>query len=163
MLFKVFQSRASAKNVTWRLELPERLPIINADPVRLRQILLNLLSNAMPLYASREPLPSAPKSRCPTFTCGLRIPALEYRPQDQDRIFEPFVTAEHDGEIKGGIGLGLSITRWLVTLHGGKMALESQPGKGSLFHVYLPLPNLKEGRAGMEKPGQPALLYISGD
>ena len=43
-----------------------------------------------------------------------------------------------------GIGLGLTITRQLVALHGGSLALESQPGQGSVFHVYLPLPNLSD-------------------
>jgi two-component system phosphate regulon sensor histidine kinase PhoR len=59
----------------------------------------------------------------------------------QDHIFEPFITAERDRQM-GGIGLGLSITRHLVILHGGSISVESEPGRGSTFHIYLPLPRL---------------------
>jgi signal transduction histidine kinase/AraC-like DNA-binding protein len=164
LLEEVFQScsvQGGGKNVAWRLELPEQLPIINADPVRLRQILLNLLSNAI-RFTEQGSITLGAEIGLPYLHLWVADTGVGIPVQDQDRIFEPFVTARYDGEIKGGIGLGLSITRWLVSLHGGKMALESYPGKGSLFHVYLPLPNLKEGRAGTESAGQPALLYISG-
>jgi AraC-like DNA-binding protein/DNA-binding response OmpR family regulator len=67
----------------------------------------------------------------------------------------------HDQRSISGIGLGLSITRHLVALHGGSMVLDSQPGKGSTFHVYLPLPVLgQEDQEAPENP-QPVLLLIS--
>jgi signal transduction histidine kinase/DNA-binding LacI/PurR family transcriptional regulator/AraC-like DNA-binding protein len=159
--FQSFSNQRAGNNITWHLELPERLPIINADPVRLRQILFNLLSNAI-RFTEQGSITLGAEIYLPNLHLWVADTGVGIAKQDQDRIFEPFVTAEHDGQIKGGIGLGLSITRWLVSLHGGKMALESQPGKGSLFHVYLPLPNLKEGRPSPEIPGQPALVYVSG-
>jgi signal transduction histidine kinase/AraC-like DNA-binding protein/ABC-type sugar transport system substrate-binding protein len=147
--------------VAWQLRLPDRLPVIQADPVRLRQILLNLLSNAskftpsgqIVLGAATEP----PHLHLWVQDTGLGIP-LEL----QERIFEPFTTVERLGRRSEGIGLGLSITRRLVALHGGMMSLESQTGQGSTFHVYLPLPNLS-GKfsappAGMLKP---VLLLLS--
>jgi AraC-like DNA-binding protein/DNA-binding response OmpR family regulator len=79
----------------------------------------------------------------------------------QDRIFEPFVTVEHASRRLDGIGLGLSITRRLVALHGGSMNLESQPGSGSTFHVYLPLPNLADKTAPVIESIQPVLLLIT--
>ena len=68
---------------------------------------------------------------------GVGIP-----PELQERIFEPFVKAEPPNQPRSGIGLGLSITRRLVALHGGSITLESTPGMGSAFHVYLPLPGV---------------------
>ena len=68
-------------------------------------------------------------------------------PELQERIFEPFVRTEPPGHPRGGIGLGLSITRRLVALHGGSITLDSQPGQGSTFHVYLPLPGLNDASA----------------
>ena len=69
----------------------------------------------------------------------------------QERVFEPFFTESIANIRLEGIGLGLTITRRLVALHGGSLTLESQPGRGSIFHVYLPLPNLS-GRAARRRP-----------
>ena len=67
---------------------------------------------------------------------------------------------EHNRRISGGIGLGLSITRHLVALHGGKMTLDSETGKGSTFHIYFPLPALEQDRSRSDH-AQPVLLLIS--
>ncbi|MBN1976645.1 MAG: helix-turn-helix domain-containing protein [Anaerolineae bacterium] len=164
-LEQVFHSMAAGaapgSGVTWLLQLPERLPAIQADPVRLRQILLNLLSNAAKFTdAGRITLGSEiapPHLHIWVQDTGTGIPISM-----QERIFEPFVTAEQSARPKEGIGLGLSITRQLVTLHGGSMTLESQPGQGSAFHVYLPLPSLSEQTASLfPTPAQPVLLLIS--
>ncbi len=145
--------------VEWQLDLPERLPYIRADAVRLRQILLNLLSNArkftekgqIKLWAEVAP----PFFHFAVSDTGWGIPL-----DQQERIFEPFVTMEQDRRISGGIGLGLSITRHLVALHGGKMSLDSETGRGSTFHIYLPLPALEQDRSGGDS-AQPVLLLIS--
>ena len=133
-------ARTSGK-VEWRLCLPGRLPVIQADTVRLRQILLNLLSNAskftptgqITLGAEVEP----PYLHVWVEDTGIGIPVGL-----QERIFEPFVTAGRVTRRREAIGLGLSITRHLVALHGGFMSLESRSERGSVFHVYLPLPTL---------------------
>jgi signal transduction histidine kinase/AraC-like DNA-binding protein len=159
----VFHSMAdtSLGEVDWQLRLPNRLPIIQADSVRLRQILFNLLSNAGKYTVSGKIVLGAevdpPHLHIWVQDTGLGIPA-----ELEERIFEPFVTVERLGHRGEGIGLGLSITRRLVTLHGGIMSLESQPEQGSTFHVYLPLPNLSgkfsAPAAGMLKP---VLLVLS--
>jgi signal transduction histidine kinase/AraC-like DNA-binding protein len=143
LLTDVFESMAKTgtQAVTWHLELPERLPMIQADPDRLRQILLNLLSNARK-FTTQGSI---------TLGAGVTAPYFHIRVQDtgsgipaeqQQLIFEPFASAHQTNHRKDGIGLGLSITRRLVALHGGLMTVESRPNKGSVFHVYLPLPVL---------------------
>lgn len=159
-LAEVFDSIASGGNtspeVTWYLELPECLPALQADPVRLRQILFNLLSNARKFTRQGRI----------TLGAGVTPPYVHLWVQDtgcgipgemQERIFEPFVTAES----AEGIGLGLTITRRLVALHQGSIRLESQPGQGSIFHIYLPLPNLSDQPASVSPFVQPVLLLIS--
>ena len=146
--------------VTWQLQLPNRLPMVQADPVRLRQILLNLLSNASKFTDHGEIILGA----------QVEPPHLHLWVQDtgegissvmQKRIFEPFLTVEHANRRQGGIGLGLSITRRLVALHYGSMKLESQPGHGSTFHVYLPLPNLANKTMPVTNQTHPVLLLLS--
>ena len=105
--------------------------------MRLRQILLNLLSNARDFTASGQITLGAevslPHLHIWVADTGSGIPIAM-----QERIFEPFVTGARGGEPPEGIGLGLSITRQLIELHHGSISLESQPGQGSTFLVALP-------------------------
>ena len=164
-LEEVYQSFASQADptaaVSLRLDVPARLPVLHADPVRLRQILLNLLQNALRFTRQGEVVLGAeiavPHVHIWVADTGSGIPI-----ELQEQIFEPFVTAPNNAR-HDSIGLGLSITRRLVALHHGSMTLESQPGQGSTFHVYMPLPNLS-GRPITIKPTNcPALLLIAAD
>ena len=149
---------ASPEGVTWRLELPDRLPMIEADPVRLRQILLNLLSNASKYTRQGEIVMGAalepPHLHLWVADTGAGIPK-----ELQERIYEPFFAFESSGQKPAGIGLGLSITRHLVALHGGTLTLESEPGVGSTFHILLPLPVSGDG-PGFEIPTEAAVLWF---
>lgn len=136
--------------VRWRLQLPAELPYLKADPVRLRQILLNLLSNAAKFtergtitlgaetyLIDRAGLPTVPTTHLHLWVAdtGPGIP-----PELVERIFEPFASSAQVQRRAGGIGLGLSITRHLVALHEGTITVASQPGQGTTFHLYFPLP-----------------------
>jgi len=146
----------------WRLSLPDMLPIIVADPVRLRQILLNLLSNASKFTS------------CGHVTLGVQIepPNIHFWVEDtgtgipaeqQENIFEPFGNTMRSPRRPDGIGLGLSITRYIAALHHGSLSLESQVGKGSIFHLYLPLPCLAESGDAPLKSREGRALFVIGD
>jgi signal transduction histidine kinase/DNA-binding LacI/PurR family transcriptional regulator/AraC-like DNA-binding protein len=158
--FQGIAHSAPESTLTWHLQLPERLPLIQADPVRLRQILLNLLSNACKFTEQGEVVLGA-QVEPPHLHLWVQDTGAGISPNIQQRIFEPFVSAGHSGRRPAGIGLGLSITRRLVALHNGSMKLESQPGRGSTFHVYLPLPNLADKTVPVTAPTQSVLLLIS--
>ncbi len=163
-LSEVFGSVAdhspAQSSVAWRLSLPERLPLLQADPVRVKQIVLNLLGNALKFTTAGQIILGAevlpPYMHLWVADTGIGIPI-----DLQERIFEPFVTEEQTGRRPSGIGLDLSITRQLVALHHGWMSLESQPGRGSTFHVYLPLPNMQGQAPAARQAARPALLLIS--
>ncbi len=164
----VFHSIADTADsqISWKLELPKRLPVLYGDPVRLRQILLNLLSNARKFTKKGEIVLGAkvepPHLHLWVKDTGLGIPA-----DQQEQIFEPFISADLPGRRSRrsrrseGIGLGLSITRRLVALHYGAMSLESRVGQGSIFHVYLPLPSLTGKIGYFSTMTNPAILLIS--
>ena len=145
VLRDVFQDFAdsidSGGPVAWRLDIPARMPVAQIDPARLRQVFLNLLSNAarhtvdgfVELGAELEP----DRLHLWVRDTGCGIPA-----DQQERIFEPFVSSVSGNSAPGGIGLGLSIARHMVALHLGQLSLESIVGYGSTFHIRLPLPNL---------------------
>jgi signal transduction histidine kinase/DNA-binding LacI/PurR family transcriptional regulator/AraC-like DNA-binding protein len=163
LLLDAFQSLAdqtTGSNIQWILNIPERLPKIRADAVRLRQIFLNLLSNAQK-YTELGQITLGAEVAPPQIHFWVTDTGLGIDAEQHERIFEPFVTIEDNRRIAGGIGLGLSITRHLVALHGGTMRLESRPGQGSTFHIYLPLPALDQTKPAKEDELSSVLLLIS--
>ncbi|HLO29289.1 MAG TPA: substrate-binding domain-containing protein [Anaerolineales bacterium] len=141
--FRSLADQSASPDIRWKVSVPERLPQIRADALRLRQIFLNLLSNAKK-YTENGEITLGAEVVPPQIHFWVTDTGFGIDPVQQERIFEPFVTIEDNRRIVGGIGLGLSITRHLVVLHGGTMRLESRPNEGSTFHIYLPLPALGE-------------------
>jgi signal transduction histidine kinase/DNA-binding LacI/PurR family transcriptional regulator/AraC-like DNA-binding protein len=162
--FDSFQesSISAPKDVELFLEIPEHLPMLQADPVRLRQILINLLSNAVKFTPSGS-IHLGAEVQLPHIHLWVRDTGTGIPLEMQERIFEPFVKVDPPEKRRAGIGLGLSITRRLVALHGGSISLESQPQRGTSFHVYLPLPGLDRASAqAVDLQGaQPLLLWLS--
>jgi signal transduction histidine kinase/DNA-binding LacI/PurR family transcriptional regulator/AraC-like DNA-binding protein len=146
--------------VVWRLELPDRLPVIEADPVRLRQILLNLLSNAAK-FTERGQITLGAELAPPHLHIWVADTGIGIPPELRERIYEPFFTREGVDRHASGIGLGLAITKHLVALHNGSMALDSPPGQGSTFHLYLPLPSLSDQFVMLAQPVGSTLWLIS--
>ncbi|WP_114392147.1 ATP-binding protein [Oleisolibacter albus] len=131
--------------------LPDR---VTADPVRLRQVLINLVGNAVKFTESGrvdvtvEPEPDG-RARFSVRDTG---PGLTV--EECDRLFLPFVQADTSTSRRfGGTGLGLAISRRLVRLMGGDLAVESTLGAGACFHFSIPLPAV----AAPERP-VPALV-----
>ncbi|MBV9403902.1 MAG: response regulator [Acidobacteriaceae bacterium] len=136
---KIVQPEAAAKNLMLRSKIePQIPPVVVGDPTRLRQVIFNLLDNAVKFTTSGSVMLSAAlesKSadailvRISVADTGIGIP-----PQKRQLIFEPFRPAENGiNETFGGLGLGLAIARKLVTLMGGTMEFQSQLGAGSTF------------------------------
>jgi signal transduction histidine kinase len=124
--------------VLLRREYPSPLPSVLVDDVRVRQVLLNLVSNACKFTSVGE---IALGARVENYQVILwvRDTGIGIADSDQTRIFNQFEQVEsHDAKQHTGTGLGLSICRWLVELHGGRMWLESELGKGSIFSFTLP-------------------------
>jgi two-component system, OmpR family, phosphate regulon sensor histidine kinase PhoR len=119
-----------------RVELPEGLPRLDADPDRLERILVNLLSNALKYSPPTAPVRvSAERDGLRTVISvtdlGRGIDA-----EDLARVFDPYFRTAA-GREAGGLGLGLHITRMLVEAHGGWIRVESEPGAGSRFSFTL--------------------------
>jgi signal transduction histidine kinase/DNA-binding LacI/PurR family transcriptional regulator/AraC-like DNA-binding protein len=152
------------KEVELLLDVPDHLPVLHADPVRMRQILLNLLSNALK-FTKKGTIILGAEVQLPHIHFWVSDTGAGISPELQERIFEPFVKVDPPGQRRSGIGLGLSITRRLVALHGGEITLESLPEHGSTFNVYLPLPGLNYASAEKVNPegARSVLLWLSGN
>lgn len=153
--------QADAKHIELGLLIDPDMPSwVVGDAGRLRQILLNLLHNAVKFTSEGEVvvhvLPQTDKDgrhagmiRFEVADTGIGIP--------EDRIpllFQPFTQVDASMTRKfGGTGLGLAISHRLTELMGGKIGIESQPGAGSTFWFCVPLPETREGRSGEAEPG----------
>jgi adenylate cyclase len=123
------------------VEAQENLGTITVDPMRLRQILLNLLSNACKFTKEGEVKLRARRVRNGRDWIEMAVAdnGIGMTPDQQTKLFQEFAQADAATAQKfGGTGLGLAITRKLARMMGGDITVESEPGKGSVFAVRLP-------------------------
>jgi signal transduction histidine kinase/CheY-like chemotaxis protein len=135
----VVQNLFQTKDLYLKLDLEGDLPQVFCDQTRIRQVVINLLSNA-----GRFTQHGGVAIACQVQQQHLVVSIADTGPgisaEDQRKIFEPF--QQLDNSIRrqyGGSGLGLSISRQFIELHGGKIWLESQPGMGTTFFFSLPI------------------------
>ena len=171
----MFSPRCREKDLNFRLEwnaesqsqIPEPIesdnkesdlePIpVNGDEGKLRQVLINLLGNAVKFTDSGRVISKVTRNDSSTSGINFTFEIIDTGPgvptDEQETIFAPFVQSDEGGD-KGGTGLGLSISRRLVELMGGTIGLRSVAGKGSTFHFTIPLTPLST-TADLEKhPG----------
>jgi signal transduction histidine kinase/CheY-like chemotaxis protein len=148
---------------------PDLPPLVLGDEMRVRQIVLNLISNALKFTESGEirlELRAAPAA---DGDGGVEIVVTDtgigMSPDQQAMLFRPYAQAEASTARKfGGTGLGLAICRKLSTMMGGEIGVESEPGRGSSFRVWLPLPEAEAGTAEAAEPETlPALRILVAD
>ena len=127
-------------NVNLHLKLEENLAWVSIDPNQMRQVLLNLIHNALQAMSNGGDLTvstsAASRDDRNWVIMSIKDSGVGISHADQNRVFEPFFTTKGD---RGGTGLGLSITYGIVTDHGGTIDIVSEPDHGSIFIVWLPL------------------------
>ncbi|MFC3378392.1 7TM diverse intracellular signaling domain-containing protein [Rugamonas sp. CCM 8940] len=147
----ILQAQADAKSLLLRRDVALDLPrYVRGDPTRLRQILLNLLGNAIKFTDGGEvqlqvtALPALPGDGDGGRAAALRFAVSDtgpgIAPATLSRLFQKFEQADHSTTRRyGGTGLGLAICKELAELMGGGIGVDSRVGAGSTFHVTLPL------------------------
>jgi two-component system, OmpR family, sensor histidine kinase BaeS len=138
-LLAPWREAAGSAGLAWAADIPSDLPAVEIDPRRLGQAFGNLLSNAVKYTPPPgEVLVSAwADERHWHFRVLDTGPGV--RPEEQERIFEPFYRTPPERRYPQGLGLGLAIARDLVRAHGGHVFLDSCDGSGACFTVTLPL------------------------
>ncbi|RQP05560.1 MAG: histidine kinase [Paracoccus sp. BP8] len=121
-------------------DLPDRVPAVLADPDRVTQVLVNLLSNAAKFVPEgRGRVEVALRQRGDELVVTVRDNGPGVAPEDQAAVFDKFRQGGEAGNRPPGTGLGLPISRQIVVNLGGRMWLDSQPGQGACFAFSLPL------------------------
>lgn len=137
-LLSPWREAATQKGLEWRISLPAGLPVISADPDRLAQAVGNLVSNAIKYTPTPGNVTVSAGSEADAVWIRVSDTGPGILAEEQERIFTPFYRGLASGRFPQGMGLGLSIARDLVTAHGGRLMVESAPGSGSRFTIWLP-------------------------
>jgi PAS domain S-box-containing protein len=131
---------ASRKNQAIEVEIGSKLPRLNADGGRLKQVVINLVSNALKFgYPGATVHVSASAD---DFTVSLQVSdkGMGIAEDEQAKLFEPYFRTEQDRQRFPGLGLGLAVSKQIVEAHGGHITVESTLGVGSTFTAIFPLP-----------------------
>jgi signal transduction histidine kinase len=129
-----------ARGLALKLDLSTPLPIVHADRNRIIQILVNLLSNAYRYTPAGGTITVSTHMLDDAMLVQVADTGIGIIEEDQERIFERFYRVDHElVNQQPGTGLGLSIVKSFIELHGGRLWLQSEPGKGSTFSFTLPL------------------------
>ncbi|HML54735.1 MAG TPA: ATP-binding protein [Solidesulfovibrio magneticus] len=137
---KLLRSHLKQRNqakITVRVDLSENLPMVHGDEHQIKQVMLNLLVNAMDAITGPGRIVITTYQSSKGAVClsvedsGCGVP-----PENMDKLFEPFFTTKRSGK---GIGIGLSTCMSIVKKHQGDITLKSTPGQGAIFTVSLPV------------------------
>lgn len=158
----LLQQSFQQKKVAFKLELDEQLPgLVRGDSNRIRQIMYNLLSNALKFTETGSVTLRACKESDENTGTMVRISVQDtgigINPTIMNRLFQPFEQADSSvARQYGGTGLGLTICRRLATLLGGEITVSSSEGTGSTFSLIVPLPMVEEPvETAVEEPANP--------
>lgn len=146
------QSEIEARHHTLEVDIPEALPPVMGDRERLIQILSNLVSNAYLYTPKGGTIRIAVEKRTdleerpPHLLVSISDTGIGMSPQDLAQLGESFFRADHElVHTQRGTGLGVSISRHLVELHGGDLLVESEVDRGSKFSLMVPIAHGEDG------------------
>ncbi|MGH9699928.1 MAG: response regulator [Candidatus Acidiferrales bacterium] len=137
-VLSALQPLADKKSQTL-LQQVDSNPHVRADSMRFKQVLMNLVGNAIKFTPEGGRIELAARQIDDKVRVEVRDNGPGIPPEQQQHIFEAFIRLSQTGTATEGTGLGLAITSRLVELHGSKLGIESEPGRGSCFYFSLPL------------------------
>ncbi|MEO0781841.1 MAG: ATP-binding protein [Pseudomonadota bacterium] len=157
----IFEDEAQRKGIRFRMRTEGRLPaFVRSDEKRLRQIIINLLSNAL-RYTERGSVDFLLKYRNEVAIIEVRDTGIGIADENLTRIWRPFERASRSDT--HGSGLGLTITKLLVEILGGQIEVESEVHRGSMFRVRLMLPSVAPSVFGAQGlSSEPSRLPVTG-
>ncbi|MCG2714695.1 MAG: cell wall metabolism sensor histidine kinase WalK [Candidatus Marinimicrobia bacterium] len=137
-LIKLFAEKTDTKNLQLEWEIADELSTISCDPFKLEQVLINLLDNAVK-YTDKGKIKIRFSQISNNTLIEIEDTGIGISKKHLSRIFERFYTVDksHSRQL-GGTGLGLSIAKHIVLLHNGRIDVESTPGTGTTFSIWLP-------------------------
>jgi signal transduction histidine kinase len=135
----LMQARIDEQGLTLKLEITPPLPYIAGDKDKLKQVLLNLISNAIKYNRPNGTITIGASRYKDQLSFYVRDTGHGMKPEHLKQLFQKFYRVPGSDKHAAGTGLGLSITKRIVEGHGGTITVDSQPEIGSIFTVTLPM------------------------
>ncbi|SFI69032.1 sensor histidine kinase [Thermoflavimicrobium dichotomicum] len=140
-VFSLLQPRAFLMGHELKLYPPISRVMIEADPEQLKQVLINLVQNGLESLTEKGRVEIHWREMRDRVIIRVKDTGVGIRPEHYERIFEPFFTTKGEGT-----GMGLSICQRIISDHGGHIHVTSPPGRGTVFHIHLPIRQSKENK-----------------
>jgi two-component system phosphate regulon sensor histidine kinase PhoR len=151
MTIEEAEPRAAEKQIQLKLSAPEMLPTLTADTNRLRQVITNLVNNAIKYSKQKSAVSVSITQNADEAVISIRDQGFGIAPEHLPRLFERFYRVKDERTRKiEGTGLGLYISQSIIEQHSGRIDVESEPGVCSTFAVHLPL-NLQPAAASTDQ------------
>lgn len=138
-VLQTWQAAALEKGIQWEYTVSGPLPTICGDPARLAQVVGNLVNNAVKFTPPGGRISISAGATSQHIKIAIRDTGPGLQPGEIDQVFQPFFRGAYGRRFPQGMGLGLSIARDLAEAHAGSVEVESTPGQGSCFTLWLPL------------------------
>ncbi len=138
-VLRLFKDRLENKQVHLNVNIPQDLPEISLDRIKMEQVFLNLIDNAIKFTPSGGNLSIQARREQESIRIDIKDTGIGIEQKHLPRLFERFYRVDKGRSRElGGTGLGLSIVKHIVQMHGGRVAVTSDVGKGSVFSIFIP-------------------------
>ncbi|MDD4859763.1 MAG: HAMP domain-containing sensor histidine kinase [Dehalococcoidales bacterium] len=127
------------KNQKLTLEIPDSIPLLKGDGQRLEQAVFNLMTNASKFTPEGGSITLRARKQPGELRIEVQDNGIGIAKEEQSKLFKPYGRVNADRQKHPGLGLGLALAKQVIELHSGKIWVESEPGKGSIFAITLPL------------------------
>jgi len=161
---KMVRERATQHAITVTVDVADGVDTVVADELRFKQVVLNLLSNAVKFTPDGGSVSVRAYREGTDLVVTVADTGIGVPPEDQERIFESFQQGRRGAPKEEGTGLGLTLSRRIVGLFGGRLWLKSTPGSGSTFGFSVPgLPEREDEVASPERDKLPVVVLVDDD
>jgi signal transduction histidine kinase len=138
-VYGAVETLAASKHLSFKVEMPQNLPPGHGDERRLTQVLLNLVGNAIK-FTDHGAVTIKASAADGAYNVAVQDTGPGISAADQQKLFQEFQQADNSvTKAKGGTGLGLAISKRIIEMHGGRIWVESAPGRGSTFSLTFPI------------------------
>jgi signal transduction histidine kinase len=155
------QVAADKREIKLHVSVPDKVPVLKGDPLRIGQVIQNLSTNAIQYTSEKGSVFVKVQVAPGQVTVSVRDTGIGISKEDLPRVFQRFFQAENAQKMrKAGFGLGLKISQEIVKAHGGGMGVDSELGKGSVFYFTIPVPegaDIAESPSGQASQGYPSM------
>jgi two-component system, sensor histidine kinase len=158
----MFELKAADKSLQLLFDLDQNLPrYIRTDELKLRQVLINLINNALKFTAEGGVSVKIHKKAVNQITFEVEDTGTGIDPEEMEQIFEPFTQTQSGKQTQEGTGLGLSISRKFVQLMGGEMRVSSLVGQGTIFNFDIEIQQVNAAEAETQPVNQPQAIALA--